>query len=343
MSERRRPFLRKYGRRRATERAVTEESAGNKVGCNEETDSTKPTAVEQRESVMRRKIRLSSLQTSAYIHTLGRRKYVNVKELRITSLLPLMKPKQQSQNYKFLCCQLYVMLSIIMRPYTFKFPPRKLIWHVSFKKRVLWLGDSCFTNSFFRYTQNWVVCLEKSESIVSMQFSKFCSATVQEMWALRPPFPPGKNPVAHWTGRWVGPRASFDVVPKRKIPPCQESNHGRPAHRLRNWALCTQQNRNDHISLMCPVFEIMTVKYQVRLHECKCHTWHPLQFVNGWVYWMLWSGAPTQNSAEFLLWSAKSTWQQRSCWPVAGGLSRPDRHATPCTAPAFSASKHPYT
>jgi hypothetical protein len=36
---------------------------------------------------------------------------------------------------------------------------------------------------------------------------------------------PGKKPLAPWIGGWVGPRASLDVLEKRKIVyPCQESN-----------------------------------------------------------------------------------------------------------------------
>jgi hypothetical protein len=37
--------------------------------------------------------------------------------------------------------------------------------------------------------------------------------------------PPGKEPMAHWIGGWVGPRAVLDMVVKRKIPsPRRESN-----------------------------------------------------------------------------------------------------------------------
>jgi len=37
----------------------------------------------------------------------------------------------------------------------------------------------------------------------------------------------------HWTGGWVGPRASVDILVRRKIPsPCQELNPGCLAHSL---------------------------------------------------------------------------------------------------------------
>jgi hypothetical protein len=39
-------------------------------------------------------------------------------------------------------------------------------------------------------------------------------------------FSPGKNPGTHWIGGWVDPRAGLDVVAKRKVLPCRESNPG---------------------------------------------------------------------------------------------------------------------
>jgi hypothetical protein len=41
--------------------------------------------------------------------------------------------------------------------------------------------------------------------------------------------PSRKEPITHWIGGWVGPRAVLDVVVKRKIPStCQESNPRTP-------------------------------------------------------------------------------------------------------------------
>jgi hypothetical protein len=41
---------------------------------------------------------------------------------------------------------------------------------------------------------------------------------------LRSLYPRGKNPGIHWIGGWVCFRADLDVVEKRKILPCRESN-----------------------------------------------------------------------------------------------------------------------
>jgi hypothetical protein len=38
-----------------------------------------------------------------------------------------------------------------------------------------------------------------------------------------------RAPGTYWVGGWVGPRAAFDSVEKRKIVHCLESNPGRPA------------------------------------------------------------------------------------------------------------------
>jgi hypothetical protein len=45
----------------------------------------------------------------------------------------------------------------------------------------------------------------------------------------RPLYPQGKSPSTHWIGGWVGRRAFFDAVVKRKnSSPCRESNPGTP-------------------------------------------------------------------------------------------------------------------
>jgi hypothetical protein len=46
----------------------------------------------------------------------------------------------------------------------------------------------------------------------------------------RPLYPWEKNPGTQWVGRWVGPRTDLDLVTKRKILPCRESNPGFSAH-----------------------------------------------------------------------------------------------------------------
>jgi hypothetical protein len=48
-------------------------------------------------------------------------------------------------------------------------------------------------------------------------------------FTLRPLYTQGKNPSTNWIRRWVGPRADPDVVKKRRIMPCWESNAGCPA------------------------------------------------------------------------------------------------------------------
>jgi hypothetical protein len=40
--------------------------------------------------------------------------------------------------------------------------------------------------------------------------------------------PRGRNPGTHWIGGWVDPRAGLEVVSKRKILPCRESNPSSP-------------------------------------------------------------------------------------------------------------------
>lgn len=42
---------------------------------------------------------------------------------------------------------------------------------------------------------------------------------------------------AHWIGGWVGPRISLDIMEKRKILHCWESNPGHPAHLYTDWAI----------------------------------------------------------------------------------------------------------
>jgi len=45
--------------------------------------------------------------------------------------------------------------------------------------------------------------------------------------------PQGKSPSTHWTGGWVGPTASLNLVAKREsLCPCQELNSGSPASSL---------------------------------------------------------------------------------------------------------------
>jgi hypothetical protein len=43
----------------------------------------------------------------------------------------------------------------------------------------------------------------------------------------------------HWIGGWVAPRASLDIVEKRKIFPGQKSNPGCPAYSYTDWAITT--------------------------------------------------------------------------------------------------------
>jgi hypothetical protein len=49
---------------------------------------------------------------------------------------------------------------------------------------------------------------------------------------LQPLYPQGKDLSTHWLGGWVDCRARLDVVMKKKILVCQESNPSRPAHGL---------------------------------------------------------------------------------------------------------------
>jgi hypothetical protein len=52
---------------------------------------------------------------------------------------------------------------------------------------------------------------------------------------LHPPvaLPPGKEPLVHWIGGWMGPRAVVDAVVKKKIPsPRRESNPKTPIVQL---------------------------------------------------------------------------------------------------------------
>jgi hypothetical protein len=44
-------------------------------------------------------------------------------------------------------------------------------------------------------------------------------------------FPPEEDTGTHWLECWIGPRASLDVVAKRKILPYQEFNPDHPAHK----------------------------------------------------------------------------------------------------------------
>jgi hypothetical protein len=56
------------------------------------------------------------------------------------------------------------------------------------------------------------------------------SALDEREWSASRPdhFTPGEIANGtHWIGDWVGPRVGLDVVEKRKILPCRESN---PAH-----------------------------------------------------------------------------------------------------------------
>jgi hypothetical protein len=65
---------------------------------------------------------------------------------------------------------------------------------------------------------------------VEVEFHAFLTLTVgAREWSASCPgcFTPRESaPGTHWIGGWVGPRASLDVVVKRKTPrPCQDSNH----------------------------------------------------------------------------------------------------------------------
>jgi hypothetical protein len=42
--------------------------------------------------------------------------------------------------------------------------------------------------------------------------------------------PPGNSPGAHWTGGWVDPRASLDIMKKRKVLLLWDLKPGRPAN-----------------------------------------------------------------------------------------------------------------
>jgi hypothetical protein len=45
-------------------------------------------------------------------------------------------------------------------------------------------------------------------------------------------YPWGNNHGTHWIRGWVNPKAGLDIVMKRKLLPCQESNLSHPAHSL---------------------------------------------------------------------------------------------------------------
>jgi hypothetical protein len=69
----------------------------------------------------------------------------------------------------------------------------------------------------------------KAYWVMEVQLHIFLTLTVDggEWSASRPGrfTPREKPPGIHWVGGWVGPRASFDAVVKRKIPSlCRDSN-----------------------------------------------------------------------------------------------------------------------
>jgi hypothetical protein len=67
---------------------------------------------------------------------------------------------------------------------------------------------------------------------LEVQLHEFLTSEMDdgEWWALCPYH--FTHATTHWTGGWVGRRASLDIVAKRKILPCQELNLSHQAHSL---------------------------------------------------------------------------------------------------------------
>ena len=83
-----------------------------------------------------------------------------------------------------------------------------------FTSKFVWTGSSSYKNRIYR-------------AAVSQRLRNTSQQHV--LVALHP----GKNPITHLLGSWVGPRASLGILEKRKIAfSCRDSNPDRPGHSL---------------------------------------------------------------------------------------------------------------
>jgi hypothetical protein len=82
-----------------------------------------------------------------------------------------------------------------------------------------------------------------------------------------------KDLVTHWIGGWVGLRAGLNVVTKRKILLCQESNPGLPAcsqsQNVKCLCNCTELMRLKLLPALC-LLSFSTVTYIFSLQNCVC-------------------------------------------------------------------------